>query len=310
MALAICLVLWGQQGRSLETASGAAREHQGAPMLSVDFRDGLLSVRARQGSWMNVLNEVSRKTGILFHRSTRLEGSVSLSFKDLPLKQALERLFGPEADFVFLHPRGALRPRVVPQQVWVLGTVWGGGSEAPQTTGDSDRAELGSKAIEPSASQDRGIEGRNGKGEAVAAEDAQGSLDLADPHVIDHLVEMTGNEDPVTRVWALSNLVSSGPENEGVVELALDLALTDQDASVRGYAVQALASRRGPEAMEHLWHAVQDPDPGVRMRAIDSVAPSNGQGIALLQETLSDVDETVRSLAAFRLKQGMNDTGG
>lgn len=260
-----------------------------------------MSIEASQRPWTEVLNEIREKTGMRFHYSVPLAGSVTVSFTGLPVKQALERLFGPEADFVCLYPKKALRPVAVPQEVWVLGTVRGEGSEAFQTTGGSDQAALGSKATDPSVSHGPGIEGANGTGEAAAAEDSQGGLDLNDPQVIDHLVEMARNEDPATRVRALSSLASSGPENEGAVELALDAALTDHDVSVRGFAVQALASRRGPEAMEHLWHAVQDPDPRVRMRAIESVGPSNDLYIALLQEALSDADETVRSLAAFRL---------
>lgn len=72
------------------------------------------------------------------------------------------------------------------------------------------------------------------------------------------------DEDPATRVQALVILSGSGITDEGTVELALAAALTDEDASVRGYAVQALASQRGLEAMEPLWQALQDPDPGVR----------------------------------------------
>jgi HEAT repeat protein len=86
------------------------------------------------------------------------------------------------------------------------------------------------------------------------------------------------------------------------VESALDAALTDKDPGVRGAAVQAIASRKGPAATEQLRQALKDSDPGVRTMAVDSVVPKE-QGLALLQEALSDADELVRTIARDRLKQ-------
>ena len=57
--------------------------------------------------------------------------------------------------------------------------------------------------------------------------------------------------------------------------------------------------------MGSLWQALEDPDPGVRIMAVDSVAPGK-EGEALLEEALSDADETVRVMAAERLKQVSN----
>jgi HEAT repeat protein len=120
---------------------------------------------------------------------------------------------------------------------------------------------------------------------------------------------MAENKDPQVRLQALLALSDDDKADEDTVQSALDAALTDKDASVRGYAIQVLARRAGPDATGLLWQALRDPDPGVRMRAVNSVVPSNDQGIALLQEVLSDADETVHSLAAFRLKQEVNATG-
>jgi hypothetical protein len=69
---------------------------------------------------------------------------------------------------------------------------------------------------------------------------------------------------------------------------------------VRAYGVQVLAMRGGPELMGHLWRAMHDPSAEVRIMAVEN-AKTKDQGIALLQEALSDVDETIRSVAANRL---------
>ena len=54
--------------------------------------------------------------------------------------------------------------------------------------------------------------------------------------------------------------------------------------------------------MGHLWRALRDPAAEVRIMAVEN-AKSKDQGIALLQEALSDVDETIRSVAANQLNQ-------
>jgi hypothetical protein len=102
-------------------------------LVWVDFRECLLSVKAKSGSWKEIADGLGQKTGILFHFANPLQGSVKLSFQSLPLKQALERLFGPEADFVFRYPEGAdpSQSLSVPKEVWVLGNVGEGPVASP-----------------------------------------------------------------------------------------------------------------------------------------------------------------------------------
>ncbi len=84
-----------------------------------------------------------------------------------------------------------------------------------------------------------------------------------------------------------------------------DSGTGDDDASVRAYGVQALAMRGGPKVMRHLWRALRDPDAEVQIMAVEN-AKSKDQGIALLQKALSDVDATIRSVAANRLNQELH----
>ena len=58
--------------------------------------------------------------------------------------------------------------------------------------------------------------------------------------------------------------------------------------------------------MEALRQALHDPAPTVRKLVIANVVQYD-QGLPLLQEALSDVDETVRSLAALKLEQGVSN---
>ena len=237
---------------------------------------------------MQVLKEITEQTGIRFHHSLPFAGLVTVSYASLPVRQAIERLFGPEADFMFHYDGTAYSSSSLPKEVWVLGKVQGGGGGGQQSAPTNNTGVDGNEAQVGTGRPDK---------LAAAGEPPM------DKESIDHLVAMSRDEDPQMRSRAIAALTDSGTGDEdGAVVTALDEALTDEDASVRAYGVQALAMRGGPEVMGHLWRALRDPSAEVRIMAVEN-AKSQDQGIALLQEALSDVNETIRSVAAHRLHQ-------
>lgn len=121
---------------------------------------------------------------------------------------------------------------------------------------------------------------------------------------VDTLVELAKADDPALRMQAVSALGDRGIIDD-TVRSTLEAAFADRDADVRGQALQALAIRGGGETMEYLKQALRDPDPSVRIVAVERVEAKD-QGIDLLQEALTDADETVRSLAASRLSEAGN----
>lgn len=102
-----------------------------SPMLRVDFQNGLLSVEARNGPWKKVLSEVREKTGIFLNVSLPLEGTATVSFKDLPIEQAFRHLFGPDANFAIFYRGRDSSASAVPSEVWVLGKGSGEASTDP-----------------------------------------------------------------------------------------------------------------------------------------------------------------------------------
>ncbi|MGH8607851.1 MAG: hypothetical protein ACREX9_10670 [Gammaproteobacteria bacterium] len=93
--------------------------------LRLRFNDGLLSLHANQHSYAQVLGAIQKETGILLHYPLPLPSSITESFTALPVKLALERLFGPEASFIFRYAVAdeAPGPLAVPKEVWVIGTI-------------------------------------------------------------------------------------------------------------------------------------------------------------------------------------------
>ena len=256
----------------------------------VRFENGRLSLQAAQSSWKDVLDAIQARTGIRFHHARPFQGSVTASFTGLSVGPALARLFGPEAGFIFRHPANVPGSPSTPKEVWILGQLKEGGSaSAPHGV----RAPAHG-AIPIPEEQPGGVE----------SEGDASSSNVDENDGIQHYTKMAGHEDPAMRTEAVSPLGQSGESDEAEVHNILDAALSD-DPGVRGAALQALVSRGGPEAMGSLWQALEDPDLGVRILAVESVAPGK-EGEALLEAALSDADETVRAMAAERLKEVSN----
>jgi hypothetical protein len=194
-----------------------------------------LSIEATEALWVHVVNEVRRTTGIHLHLYVPLEGAVTVSVKDLPVEQALRRLFGPEANLAFRYPSAARRPATTPaspSDVWVLSRGLGIALDTP-----ADQGELVAGAnADPDAS------GAAAPEERLAALDAfaeQGNLEplqqaLADldqsvqrkalellsardgPGTIALLAGMAQSTDPTTRTQALFLLYDTGMADPAV----------------------------------------------------------------------------------------------
>jgi hypothetical protein len=137
----------GAQESVADTAASTPRRV--SRILWVGFQNGLLSLEAKDAPAQRVLHEVCAKTGVFLQASVPLQGSVTASFKDLPVEPALRRLFGSDANFIFLYQgqKPASGSVVVPSDVWVLGK---GTGEAPHTaTAPNDQAKEAPSVEDP-----------------------------------------------------------------------------------------------------------------------------------------------------------------
>src|SRR5262249_42330137 len=114
------------------------------------------------------------------------------------------------------------------------------------------------------------------------------------------LVEAAKSGQAEMRLRSLQLLSSTDYADAETIYAVLCEALADEDPTVRGYAVQLLATQGRADAVLSLRQALDDPDPAVRMRVIESIAHQE-EGVPLLREALADRDEAVRSMAAFWL---------
>lgn len=261
---------------SRHTPEGASISHNNqeslvrpAGIFIVDGRASI-AVENRPLSW--VLESIAKQTGIIFNVADEVKDrQISVQLHDVSIEQALRSLLTGLDTFFYIGGQGSSPP--------TLHTVW----VYPQDQG---------RALAPLENPTDVVE------EPIQVESDTSNNEDA---TTDTFVEMAHDDDPAVRVQGLSALADSRDTDDSTVRSTLQAALLDQEASVRAQAVQILGSRGGEEAIKHLWEALSDPDPSVRVMAVETVDPQ-GQGITLLEVATSDSDETVRSTAKFRLE--------
>ncbi len=248
------------------------------------------------------MNEVERQTGIEITVKGLFRGELTEEFETSNLKEGLRRLFrGADVILFYADDASAEEPKAV-VRAWLFpkdaasGRRWPSGAAASedQTAAEGDdtaerhRAEALEKALVESD-----VEGQTRALKLLAEREG--------PRVVDRLLRMISSGDPMTRLQALSVLPQS-PADKTTVLSALGTALADRHRAVKEYAIEALASQGGSQAMAYLQQAFRDPDPRVRMIILENVA-QHDPAHALLREGLSDGDHAVRELAGLLLSQ-------
>jgi hypothetical protein len=281
--------LWAVCSLSLSLALSPASatlgsgEDQRVQVLVAEEKQGGIGLEVRQAPLAQVFAEISKKTGVrVIHPALPAE-PVSAACRGATVKQVLTCLLGSDADLMFRYSGDAAKDRSEPRlmEVRVLASTFEGGGSAGCAQ-DSARC---------------GVEVRE------ASDPSRMNPAKTEPEDIGKLLEMAKARDPDERARALERLVSVEGVDEATLYDELEKALSDEDGEVRAQAVSGLALKRGAGAVDILRTALHDSDASVRLMAVDGMA-ADEQGIALLQEALGDSDETVRSLAALKLKSG------
>ncbi|MBI3303044.1 MAG: HEAT repeat domain-containing protein [Deltaproteobacteria bacterium] len=249
MLVGVCLALNSQPAAARDIATPSPRTE--SPGLAVSVRDGLLSVEAKEASWTTVLDALRQQTGIQLHLSIPLEGTVTVSCRDLPAEQALRCLFGREANFLFFYHASDSQSvsAALPSEVWVLGRGARKVAQTSQVEGKPAAAEA-LEDLSALLAEAKKEFGRNPQ----AARDAA----LHDPEVEKRLLAIThlGQQGDREALNVLSQIVG------------------DPDPHIRQSAVEALGPRVGTDpqvrqALTRLMETAEDPE--VRQLAADSL---------------------------------------
>jgi hypothetical protein len=291
--------------------------------MAVTYQEGRLSVRAERVPLAQILQEVSRQTGLTIQGLSSVQQEVSVQFGDLPLPDGLRRLL-IRVNYLLLieHSAPGEPPRL---QALVFGrdTIPPVGylREPARTSSRKDTAseELEQALADTDPIRRRWAVERLGEwGDAQAFPRLHAALDDADPGVrqgalaslspygeraLGPLQALLQHErDPTVRLVALQVLGQVGREDEATGALLHEM-LADHDSRIRAAVVEALGSVEGPRATDALQTAVRDGDPTVRLAALRALAlyARDTSARAAVEQHLDDTDEAVRDGAAALL---------
>jgi hypothetical protein len=312
---------------------------------AIELRRNLLSVRLHNIPWETVLNEIQHQTGIMIQVEGRIAGTLTQEFQDLPLEKGLRTLFR-DTNLAFFYAAGTIEDTSAATltRVWLFPKQGmtaeegrghrstpglsaeqpddrGAPNEMSETTPPEDEATPEGELV-AEHDQERSLEALDGPTpygneltvEQLGSQSDQGiqatALELIEPRdpqdATTVLVSALTSEEPAARLQALDLLYQSGQADDKIVLSALSEALNDEDMAVKGYAIQALAERGGPGAIEPLRQTLHNPDPSIRLMVLASIV-YNSQSRPLLEEAVLDADPEVRSFAAFWLEQAMSE---
>lgn len=283
---------FGLIGLFLLLSGTAVADRKNIQFTATDDAGGGLQLEVRQAPLALVLDEIADATGVAIHYSVLPQGWVTATCAGTSVSGILTCLLERKADLVYRYALVSAKdngksPRQ-PEEVWVLGTdlAADGVNFAAIKAADSE-GELKSRGVDRDNRGDQTDFGQDGVDDT------------------DALLKMTGSNDPAERIDALALLAVNGPSGDADIRKALETALTDKDANVRAQAISSLARRDGDGAAVQLQAALADSDVSVRLMAVDSA----GNNPALLQQAVTDRDETVRTLATMKL-EALAKSGG
>ena len=279
----------------------------------VEWQDGQLSVTAEKVPLDQILYEVARKTGLKIEVPGEIEKEFSVKFSNFSLLEGLHRLLS-RINHVILLQETSESPKWEMRVTRVM--VLGEGSKPLRTIHGEPEIEVedgktdGLPALYASAKQGdigalkKALFNPNHTIQAVAFE----LLAQRDrKELVELLIDAAKSKEAEVRRQSLELLHYdyAGIAENKIVLAALGKAVFDENTNVKDYAIKALAEHGGAEAMEHLRVALNDPEPAVRMMAIENIARTTQRELIfpILREALSDDHEVVRSLAASWLGQ-------
>ncbi len=284
--------------------------------LQVEISDDLVTLRARNASIQNILDELALRTDLVLVSYDSPEGRLTLELHRLPLSEVLMHILHGRS--FLLHQVQAASSDTEGEQhersstLWIFseGSAYGAVNNSSVSTSAIESLEAQLMSGDVSVRREAVKNARKLNGDEASA---PLSLALAD-------------EDAMVRVKAIYGLADIGgdqavgalaaalaDENAGVREEAayalgvigsdaavqfLEHALHDADSDVRESAIEAFTEIGGGQSARVLAIALQDTDVSLRVEAVEALADIGGEtAIGLLDQALEDQDNAVRKAA-------------
>jgi len=232
---------------ALSSAAPALAPVAAAP--DVVLRDGRLTVDVFDMPVATLIERLRSRAGIDVVVDGSIDGSITASFSDLPVADALRRLFGRDASLVLLYSTPGPAP-VAPSEVRVIPRGTGGASRPAAETQPSALPGFAQLTDQDAGTRTAAIESIADAGDSRSVEALSWVL--------------THDQDESVRMAAASALARLGsPE----ALRAFRQVLRDPSPGVRFSALDLLFDAPAPVAREIAREALRDPDEGVRAAA-------------------------------------------
>jgi len=264
----LALVIVGYGGWTFAETS-AQTPSKAPPALAITALQGQkLQLDVQQMRLPQILDSLADKTHIPIHHSNLPEDVVTANCSGTTFKEVLECLLDQKAGLIVRYPnkQNQTTRKFQMAEVWIMGSRLNGtdAEDSPAATANSSR------------------QGRNNEAGRI-----------------DQLLEMAESQNPQERADAIGKLIDESHTSNLAITSTLEHALSDEDASVRAQAISSYAHHENSEAVtQAIREAMNDSSADVRMMAVDSIT----NDAELLQQAAHDSDETIRSLAAMKLK--------
>lgn len=253
-------------------------------LVVTDSEGAELQLEVRQMPLAQVLDSIAEKTHVPIHYSVLPEGLVTATCVGTTLKRVLECLLDRKADLIVRYPRTPAKA----DSKWQVAEAWILGSRLDGTVAKADCPVTGES-----------------KGSLSLRQNQEDAEVQPKPDQGDILLKIAKSKNARDRAEAIGALLTIGRKDDPRMKAMLEEAVHDQDANVRAQAVSTLTHRDDyrENATEVIQEAMQDSSVDVRLMAVDGITDDVG----LLQQAINDSDETVRSIAAIKLEQLMQD---
>ena len=281
--------------------------------LKLEWKGAQLTVIAEQVSLSQILREIARQTGMKIEGLQELQEPISAHFSGALLEEGLHNLLAG-VDYAIQgdisSPERAQQARLV-----VFGHRSPMGGEV-QGVAQARASPRGGPAVQ----NDQGNESAMVDQLAARRQEEETlvkNILNPDPSIQAEAFKALAATNPKRALEALTSEIKSGPSkvrlralqlldefsqaDPEAVSSALGMAVGDTDPTAKDFATQVLGRGGGSEAMALFREAFRDPDPAVRLMALESAAQRDGSQ-TLLRRALSDPDESVRARAAELLK--------
>ena len=289
--------------------------------LTVDYTDGLLSIRCEAVPLETVFERIAERTGMEMLLDDAIATQPLTADVDaMPPKDAIETLLdGAHLNYALVLEPGN-RSRVL--RMYVGGAAGGALVPfSPKTESEAPaRDPLAPDPSDDARERERNVEAFLESREQNTVEGLRDALTDEDTDVreaaIEALAELGGDEaaealsaalsDPDS--WLREDAVRALQEIGGeVAARALGAALGDTEPFVREEALDALTRIGGAASAQALGSALDHPDPEIRESAVEALGEIEAAGtLGFLERALTDQDPSVRR-AAERQRAELKD---